>query len=44
MQHGQPVSLVSQFYETNTTNNWTFGLVPISNNIYWMWSNELVVN
>jgi hypothetical protein len=37
---GQNVSLVSQISTTDTTNNWTFGLVPISSNQYWMWSNE----
>lgn len=37
---GQNVSLVSQIRKSGTANNWTFGLVPLNNNIYWMWSNE----
>lgn len=33
-------SLVSQISETNTTNNWTFGVAPVGYNINWYWANE----
>ncbi len=33
-------SLVSQISETDTTNNWTFGVAPVSSNVRWYWANE----
>jgi len=33
-------TLVSQWSMTDTSNNWTFGIIPASTNIYWYWSNE----
>lgn len=33
-------SLVSQISETDTTNNWTFGVAPVSTTVKWYWANE----
>lgn len=37
---GDYETLVSQWSMTDRNNNWTFGIAPISANIYWFWSDE----